>query len=150
LAQAFSDPIVTPFAELCRLSPSPDRLAAARPADVARHGIVGARARSLVALAKAHVSGAIDLDRRDAPRPDDVVRRLLDVPGIGPWTAQYIAMRALAWPDAFPKEDVAVRRALGNATATKADALAESWRPWRSYAVMHLWQMAAARAASVG
>jgi AraC family transcriptional regulator of adaptative response / DNA-3-methyladenine glycosylase II len=59
-------------------------------------------------------------------------------------------MRALAWPDAFPKEDVAVRRALGNATATKADALAESWRPWRSYAVMHLWQMAAARAASVG
>jgi AraC family transcriptional regulator of adaptative response / DNA-3-methyladenine glycosylase II len=150
LAHAFGDPIVTPFPELCRLPPTPARFADAGPADISGHGIVGARARSIVALANAHVSGALNLDRRDAPRPDDVVRRLVDVPGIGPWTAQYIAMRALGWPDAFPKEDVAVRRALGGVTASQADALSESWRPWRSYAVMHLWRMAAARAASVG
>jgi AraC family transcriptional regulator of adaptative response / DNA-3-methyladenine glycosylase II len=128
---------------LCRLGPTPVRLAGARADDIARHGIVGARARSIVALADAHVSGAIDLDRRDAPRPDDVVRRLIEVPGIGPWTAQYIAMRALAWPDAFPGEDIAVRRALGGVTAAQADGLSESWRPWRSYAVMHLWRMSA-------
>jgi AraC family transcriptional regulator of adaptative response / DNA-3-methyladenine glycosylase II len=140
LTHTFGDPVVTPFRELCRLPPTPTRLAEARPADIARHGIVGARARSLVALANAHVSGAIDLDRRDASRPDEVVDRLVEVPGIGPWTAQYIAMRALAWPDAFPKEDIAVRRALGGVTAARADVLSAPWRPWRSYAVMHLWR----------
>ncbi len=62
-------------------------------------------------------------------------------PGIGPWTAHYIAMRALRWPDAFPKEDIAVRNNLGGVTAKEAEALSQAWRPWRSYAVMHIWRM---------
>ena len=62
------------------------------------------------------------------------------MPGIGPWTAQYIAMRALRWPDAFPKEDIAVRNNLGGVTAKEAEALSQPWRPWRSYAVMHIWR----------
>ena len=61
------------------------------------------------------------------------------LPGIGPWTAHYIAMRALRWPDAFPKEDVAVRRRLGGVSANEAESLSQAWRPWRSYAVMHAW-----------
>jgi len=77
--------------------------------------------------------------------PDDSIRRLAELPGIGPWTAHYIAMRALRWPDAFPKEDIAVRNNLGGVTAKEAEALSQAWRPWRSYAVMHVWRMAASK-----
>jgi AraC family transcriptional regulator of adaptative response / DNA-3-methyladenine glycosylase II len=74
--------------------------------------------------------------------PDASIERLAAIPGIGQWTAHYIAMRALRWPDAFPKEDIAVRKRLGGVTAKEADLLSQAWRPWRSYAVMHLWRMA--------
>jgi AraC family transcriptional regulator of adaptative response / DNA-3-methyladenine glycosylase II len=70
------------------------------------------------------------------------MQRLLQMPGIGPWTAHYIAMRALAWPDAFPKEDIVVRQRLGNLTAFEAERRSQGWRPWRSYAVLLLWQNA--------
>jgi AraC family transcriptional regulator of adaptative response / DNA-3-methyladenine glycosylase II len=62
------------------------------------------------------------------------------LPGIGAWTAQYIAMRALAWPDAFPHGDYGVMKALGEKNPRRVLALGEAWRPWRAYAVMHLWQ----------
>jgi AraC family transcriptional regulator of adaptative response / DNA-3-methyladenine glycosylase II len=62
------------------------------------------------------------------------------LPGIGDWTAQYIAMRALAWGDAFPAGDLVLMRALGASTPARARAAAERWRPWRAYAVMHLWR----------
>jgi len=61
------------------------------------------------------------------------------MPGIGEWTAQYLAMRALAWPDAFPHTDLGVMKALGTTSPAKTLAVAESWRPWRAYAVLHLW-----------
>ena len=64
---------------------------------------------------------------------------LLELPGIGDWTAQYIAMRALSWPDAFPAADLGVMKALGEKKKQRILALAENWRPWRAYAVMHLW-----------
>ena len=70
---------------------------------------------------------------------DETIARLQAVPGIGPWTAHYIAMRALAWPDAFPDGDYGVRSALGMCSAAQARQQAEAWRPWRAYAVMHLW-----------
>ena len=60
---------------------------------------------------------------------------------MGPWTAEYIAMRALGWPDAFPPGDVAVMKALGTRDARVAVRRSEAWRPWRAYAVMHLWRM---------
>ena len=66
--------------------------------------------------------------------------RLQTLPGIGEWTAQYLAMRALAWPDAFPHTDLAIRKAMGNLTPRKLLEEAEKWRPWRSYAAMHLWK----------
>jgi AraC family transcriptional regulator of adaptative response / DNA-3-methyladenine glycosylase II len=74
---------------------------------------------------------------------DDVVARLCAIPGVGPWTAHYIAMRALAEPDAFPSSDLGLRRALGNGAGPLAESalsrLAETWRPWRAYAAMYVW-----------
>jgi AraC family transcriptional regulator of adaptative response / DNA-3-methyladenine glycosylase II len=142
--QAFGEPIVTPFAELGRLTPTPARVAAATVDDIARHGIVAARARSIIALADGQRSRELCLDGGAHENPDESIRRLAELPGIGPWTAHYIAMRALRWPDAFPKEDIAVRNNLGGVTANEAELMSQSWRPWRSYAVMHIWAMAAA------
>ena len=139
--QAFGESFPTPVPELNRLTPSPARLARASVDDIARHGIVAARARSIIALAQAHASGELCLDGGAHHNPDDSIRRLAALPGIGPWTAHYIAMRAMRWPDAFPKEDIAVRNNLGGVTATEAEALSQPWRPWRSYAVMHVWSM---------
>jgi AraC family transcriptional regulator of adaptative response / DNA-3-methyladenine glycosylase II len=137
----FGAPIATPFHELNRLTPSPARVAAASVDDIAKHGIVAARSRSLIALAEAQTSDALCLDGGVHCDPDASIQRLAGLPGIGQWTAHYIAMRALRWPDAFPKEDIAVRKRLGGVSAKEADALSQAWRPWRSYAVMHLWNM---------
>ena len=142
--EAFGERIATSLPGLTRLTPLPTRIAAASIDDVARHGIVAARARSLIALAKAQGSGALCLDGGAHQNPDDTIRRLAQLPGIGPWTAHYIAMRAPRWPDAFPKEDIAVRNNLGGVTASEAEALSQPWRPWRSYAVMHVWSTPAA------
>jgi AraC family transcriptional regulator of adaptative response / DNA-3-methyladenine glycosylase II len=141
--ETFGEPIVTPFPELNRLSPAPGRIAAASIDAIARHGIVAARCRSILALARAQGSSNLSLDGGVVHRdPDASIRRLAELPGIGQWTAHYIAMRALRWPDAFPKEDIAVRKRLGGVTAREAEELSQAWRPWRSYAVMHLWHMA--------
>ncbi len=137
--EAFGAPIVTPFVELNRLTPVPSRVATASVAAIARHGIVAARSRSIIALANVQGSGGLCLDSGAHHNPDDSIKRLAQLPGIGLWTAHYIAMRALRWPDAFPKEDIAVRNNLGGVTAKEAEALSQSWRPWRSYAVMHIW-----------
>ena len=142
VAAAFGDPIVTPLPGLDRLTPLPARVAAATVPEIARLGIVASRAASLIALAKAQAAGRLCLDGGAREHPDHTMARLTDVPGLGPWTASYIAMRALRWPDAFPKEDIAVRSRLGGLTAKAADELSQAWRPWRSYAVMHIWAMA--------
>jgi AraC family transcriptional regulator, regulatory protein of adaptative response / DNA-3-methyladenine glycosylase II len=138
LVTAHGEAIVTPVPELTRLTPPPARLARASVDDIARHGIIAARARSIIALAKAQESGGLCLDGAHHD-PADSIRRLAELPGIGQWTAHYLAMRAMRWPDAFPKEDVAVRKSLGGVSANEAEALSQAWRPWRSYAVMHLW-----------
>jgi len=139
-AAAFGEPIATPHAELSRLTPSPARVANATVDDIAKLGIVSMRARSIIALAQAQLSGTLALDGGILYKPEDTIQRLTELPGIGPWTAHYVAMRALSWPDAFPKEDIAIRNALGGVTAKQAEELSQSWRPWRSYAVMHLWR----------
>jgi AraC family transcriptional regulator of adaptative response / DNA-3-methyladenine glycosylase II len=72
--------------------------------------------------------------------PDAIIARLAELPGIGQWTAHYIAMRALRWPDAFPKGDIVVLNSLGGVTAKQAEEISQAWRPWRSYATVHLWR----------
>jgi len=99
-------------------------------------GVTGARARSLHAVAGALADGLV-LDR-DADRYA-ARAALLRLPGIGAWTAEYVALRALADPDAYPSGDLVLRRALGLRTAGEAEARAAGWRPWRGYALVHLW-----------
>jgi AraC family transcriptional regulator of adaptative response / DNA-3-methyladenine glycosylase II len=122
-------------AGLERLFPAPARLAAAPVEELRAIGLTQARARTLAALARAVARGALTLDAD----PATVEAALRDLPGIGPWSAQTIAMRALRWPDAFPAGDLVLRRALGCTRARDCERAAERWRPWRAYAVMHLW-----------
>jgi len=139
-AEAFGERIVTPHAELNRLTPNPARVAKATVDDISKLGIVSMRSRSIIALARAQTSGNMSLDGGSHHKPEEAIRRMVELPGIGQWTAHYIAMRALSWPDAFPKEDIVVRNQLGGVSAKEAEELSQSWRPWRSYAVMHLWR----------
>ena len=102
------------------------------------------RGRALIALCEALAGGTLALDR--GPDRDDVRRDLLAIPGIGPWTADYIALRALGHPDVFLPTDVGIRDALlglGRDPSTAAE-LAQGWSPWRSYAQLYLWQTLAA------
>jgi AraC family transcriptional regulator, regulatory protein of adaptative response / DNA-3-methyladenine glycosylase II len=135
--EAFGEKIKTPFPELHRVAPLPERIAKASVDSIARLGIISTRAKSIIALAQAIASG--DLQLEAGAHPEKAMEQLTSIPGIGPWTAHYIAMRALRWPDAFPKEDIAVRNNLGSVTAKQAEAMSQGWRPWRSYAVLHIW-----------
>ncbi len=66
--------------------------------------------------------------------------KVKELPGIGEWTSQYIAMRALAWPDAFPNTDLGIVKALNETNPKQTLKRAEAWRPWRAYAAMRLWK----------
>jgi AraC family transcriptional regulator of adaptative response / DNA-3-methyladenine glycosylase II len=137
-AATFGDPIATPFDSLTTLFPTAPRVATLSPGRIARLGMPGARGRAVVSLARAVADGRLVLmPNVDVGATLDSLRAL---PGVGEWTAQYIAMRALSWPDAFPHPDLGVMKALGETAPRRALATAEAWRPWRAYAVMHLWQ----------
>jgi AraC family transcriptional regulator of adaptative response / DNA-3-methyladenine glycosylase II len=137
LVERFGDPIEGDE-HLSRLFPSAARLAEAEPSDIAACGIIAARARAISALAREIAAGRLSLERT-AP-VDATIAALSAIKGIGPWTAQYIAMRGLGWPDAFPHPDVAAMKALGEKSPAAALRRAEQWRPWRAYALMHLWR----------
>jgi 3-methyladenine DNA glycosylase/8-oxoguanine DNA glycosylase len=100
-------------------------------------GMPRARANALHSLAVEHSSGRLDFE--GVTELDSFLERLGSIPGIGPWTVQYLAMRTLSWPDAFLPTDLGVKKALSDLDERAIVALAQSWRPWRAYAVMHLW-----------
>jgi AraC family transcriptional regulator of adaptative response / DNA-3-methyladenine glycosylase II len=136
-AAAFGAPLATPWPELSRLAPT-----AARMLDVVEHeigalGVVGTRARCVMALARAVTERRVVLGL--AANVEEQIHNLMELPGIGPWTAQYIAMRALRWPDAFPDGDLMLLRAAGTGRKELL-ARAEAWRPWRAYATHYLWR----------
>jgi AraC family transcriptional regulator, regulatory protein of adaptative response / DNA-3-methyladenine glycosylase II len=138
LARALGDPLPQPDGTLTHAFPSAAAIAAADPAALP---LTRARAQALVALCRALEDGSLALD----PGADRAAarERLLTLPGVGPWTTEYVAMRALGDPDAFPAADLGVRRALErlgrSGDPSAATALAARWRPWRAYAVQHLW-----------
>ena len=142
-AARFGTPLTTPFAELSTTFPDAHMIAAAEPAAIGELGILRARTRAIQALAQALVAGTLKLEPLVAV--EETIDGLRALPGFGEWTAQYIAMRALAWPDAFPAADFGVLKALAETDPRRAQARAESWRPWRAYAVMHLWNQLAER-----
>jgi AraC family transcriptional regulator of adaptative response / DNA-3-methyladenine glycosylase II len=138
LVERFGTPIATPFADLQRLFPDAPTLATADAEVIGKLGIVRQRARALQALAADVAAGRLTL-HRGAPL-HSTLERLRALPGIGEWTAQLIALRVLAWPDAFPATDIGLLNALGTRDIAGATAQAEAWRPWRAYAVIRLWQ----------
>ncbi len=136
--ERYGEAIATDHPRLTHLPPSAAGVAAASPQHIAAIGIPGARAQTIHHLARQVASKSLVIE------PDADVRlltrQLLEVPGIGPWTAEYIMMRAVHWPDAFPASDLVLRRAAGNLSPAKLIRAAEDWRPWRAYAAMHLWR----------
>lgn len=138
VAQRFGPPLQTPFPELTHTFPDAAVLAGASAEALGRLGIVRTRVAAIQGLAHALAAGGLRLD----PGADvaTTLRALQAIRGIGDWTAQYTALRALKWADAFPAADHGVLAALGVRTPAQARRVAERWRPWRGYAVMCLWQ----------
>ena len=112
-------------------------------------GLTTRRADTIRQLALAFAEGRVSLSAADGL--EEIEKMLCRVPGIGPWTAQYIALRAVGDPDAFPVGDIALLRAINergeNLTARGLERRAEDWRPWRAYAALHLWNATAANTA---
>jgi AraC family transcriptional regulator, regulatory protein of adaptative response / DNA-3-methyladenine glycosylase II len=138
LVERFGTTIDTPHADLTRCFPDAATIADASAEGIGTLGIVRQRVGALQALAREVHAGRIAL-HRGAPlaTTQEALRAL---PGVGEWTVQLISMRALAWPDAFPATDIGVLNALGTRDAKAVAVQSEAWRPWRSYAVMRLWQ----------
>jgi AraC family transcriptional regulator of adaptative response / DNA-3-methyladenine glycosylase II len=149
LVERFGARVVTARAGLTHTFPEPAVLA---DVDLASIGLPRARAETIRAIAVAMKSGALALDASRAL--EETIARLVALPGVGPWTAHYIAMRACGEPDAFPASDLGLRKAIDSkgesagvlrarrpidATARELEGRAEAWRPWRAYAAMHLW-----------
>jgi AraC family transcriptional regulator of adaptative response / DNA-3-methyladenine glycosylase II len=152
LAQRHGTPLASGFDGLTHLFPTPDRLV---DVDLTGIGLTRARADTLRAVSRALLDGRVDFRRERTL--EDFTSRWVALPGIGPWTAHYMAMRALGHPDAFPAEDLVLQKAVPadgvRMTAKALTARAEAWRPWRAYAVIHVWKgsMAASKdPASVG
>jgi AraC family transcriptional regulator of adaptative response / DNA-3-methyladenine glycosylase II len=147
VVERFGTIIATPWTEVNRCFPGPTALAGAALADVAGLGIIRSRAAAIIGIAAAwpEIAARISAPLHPGDRAERLIERLGELQGIGPWTAHYIAMRALGWPDAFPPGDVAVlkamRQAFGTASQCEAEALAQAWQPWRAYAVLRLWNL---------
>jgi AraC family transcriptional regulator of adaptative response / DNA-3-methyladenine glycosylase II len=138
-AEKFGRPIATPYTQLNRLTPTAAHLAIIPGGQIAALGIVGTRARTIVELSRRVAAGELTLGY--APRIDSSIEALERIPGIGSWTSQYIAMRSLQWPDAFPSGDLILRKAAA-LNESQLRSRADAWRPWRSYAAHYLWSMA--------
>lgn len=140
LAKTYGTPVETGMEGLTHTFPSAHEIAAL-DGDIADHlgslGITRVRANTILALARKIVNGEIDFT--PCVLPEAEIRKLLSIPGIGAWTAQYIAMRAMGWPDAFPHTDHGVKKVLAPLSEDEILKLGEAWRPWRSYATINLW-----------
>lgn len=129
-----------PFADGLHLTPEPARLADAHLREIRAIGLTASRAQTVHALAKAVASGALDI----SPGADPAATRaaLMALPGIGAWTADYILMRGLSWPDACPASDLWLKRAFKTSSHVRAEEAAKAFSPWRAYAAIRLWTMA--------
>lgn len=133
----FGTPLQVPVPSLGYLFPSASRMARTTVDEIGQLGIIGRRAETIIALAKAISRGELLLEPGN--RVEGTLRQLRKIPGIGEWTAQYLAMRALSWPDAFPHTDLGICKALGEKNPKHVLEITEKWRPWRAYAALHLW-----------
>ncbi len=140
LVERYGTPVETGVEGLSRLFPTAGEVLALEgpmESHLGPLGIIAARARTIGALAKAFAEGQVRFDF--CAQPETEMKKLLAIPGIGPWTARYMAMRGMGWPDVFLETDAGVQKALAPRAAKEMLALAEAWRPWRSYATVSLW-----------
>ena len=146
VAAAFGEPYpqdsahaAPPFPELVTVFPAPEAFCADdAPQRLGELGVIRTRSNAICAIAKKLVDGSLQL--KPGADPQETMKELESIKGIGPWTAHYVAMRALAWPDAFPKEDYGIKLAFPDMKPREIEKLSQPWRPYRSYAVMSLWQ----------
>jgi AraC family transcriptional regulator, regulatory protein of adaptative response / DNA-3-methyladenine glycosylase II len=136
--ECFGEPMETPFPALTHLTPTAEQVAQANISTITGLGILGTRAKSILALAQAIAERTICLIPGYAVQ--QTIAQLQEIPGIGPWTAHYIAMRVLADPDIFLSTDLGIRQALGETNPKRILAISTQWQPWRSYANLHLWK----------
>jgi AraC family transcriptional regulator, regulatory protein of adaptative response / DNA-3-methyladenine glycosylase II len=139
LVKAFGQPF-SGAAGITHLFPEPAILADAKLSSI---GLTTARAETIRSLARAVRDGKINFEA--VADSETFLARLCEIPGIGKWTAQYVAMRALGEPDAFPSSDLGLLRALNLSSVRELERRAEAWRPWRAYAAMYLWRASGAR-----
>jgi AraC family transcriptional regulator of adaptative response / DNA-3-methyladenine glycosylase II len=141
LARLLAEPLPGAPPAIPRQPISAERLAGASLRAVTGIGLPRARAECILALARAVAGGELPELSSDGPVRDPAAlgQRLRTLPGVGAWTAEYVVMRSLHWPDAFPDGDVALRKAMGGLSPARIRAAAEAWRPWRAYAAQHLW-----------
>lgn len=141
LVMAAGEALPHAYGAVSHLFPTPSALITLAHDDPGIFSMPASRRQALVALAEAVNSGDLVID--SGTDPTELRRALVSLPGIGPWTAEYVAMRALRDPDAFMPTDLGVKRAIETLNfpraATQLATLADNWRPWRSYAMVHLW-----------
>jgi AraC family transcriptional regulator of adaptative response / DNA-3-methyladenine glycosylase II len=135
LVKTFGQPFFA-TSDLTHLFPPPEVLA---DANLARIGMPGARAETIRTLSRAVCDGQVSFE--GIVDLDAFLTRLCEIPGIGKWTAQYVAMRALGEPDAFPSADLGLLRSSGLGSSRELERRAEAWRPWRAYAAVYLWNV---------
>lgn len=140
IVNKFGMPVETGIDGLTHTFPSPDSILALE-GPIEEHlgqlGVIASRSRTILALANAFAHMEVDFGICSDPEAE--IRKLMSIKGIGSWTAQYIAMRTMSWPDAFLETDVGIKKALAGYTAKELLQTAEQWRPWRSYATINLW-----------
>lgn len=143
LVRRFGHPVQTPFADLNLAFPSASTLAACAYNELAELGIIARRSQAIIALAQAFADDTLDFTGPIAP----LLERLQAIPGIGPWTANYIVMRSCSDPDRWLPKDIVLLKALKlprtEAGHKQAQSIATQWAPWRSYAVLHHWRKCA-------
>lgn len=140
IVNTYGTPIQTGIEGLTHVFPSPEDILAL-DGPIENHlgplGVIAARSRIIYDLARAIVQREIDFGL--SAQPEEEIKKLMTIRGVGSWTAQYIAMRTMEWPDAFLETDVGVKKALGTYISKELLEMAEAWRPWRSYATINLW-----------
>ncbi len=140
IVAAYGTPVQPEMEGLTHVFPSPEdilSLEGAIESHLGSLGVIATRARTIYALAQAFKDGDVDFNL--PAQPEEEIKKLMTIRGIGNWTAQYIAMRSMEWPDAFLETDAGVKNALPDYKPKELLQLAEAWRPWRSYATMNLW-----------
>ncbi|QLK60307.1 DNA-3-methyladenine glycosylase 2 [Enterobacteriaceae bacterium Kacie_13] len=137
LTQRWGEPVNTPFAALTHLFPSPATVGQLTVDDLRGIGVQAKRAACLIGLAQAVEEGRLPLD--EMTDAQEGIKMLLAMPGIGSWTASYVAMRAWSAPDVFLGGDYLIKQRFPGMTPGKIARYAETWQPWRTYATLHLW-----------